>query len=251
MSHITDNYSISRFFITKEVVITIDKKDFIKMKLKTVRDFFEDSLWNGIYHMWTQDIDEWHKMFPPSTRSTLSTEYDYIKFIVFDLGIYKQYRDIADTIQKYFQELFEDVDFNFTEKEIIINGVTITSQIWNYIIYLLKLSQGEKATQPRTFSSPEEEAFYRKQLEYEKRINQVRAKAKSADGGDKEGLIKTCLYIIYAFPALNFEYLFDQTMAQIYWLQKMAAGSISYGFNEKAFAAGNVKKGKKLDFFIK
>jgi hypothetical protein len=68
-------------------------------------------------------------MFPPSTRSTLSTEYDYIKFIIFDLGIYKQYRDIADTIQKYFQELFEDVDFNFTEKEIIINGVTITSQI--------------------------------------------------------------------------------------------------------------------------
>lgn len=248
MAYITDNYSISRFFIVKEVVITIDKKDFIKMKLKTVRDFFEDNLWNGIYHMWTQDIDEWHKMFQ-SARSSLSTEYDYIKFIVFELGAYKQYRDIADTIQKYFQELFENVDFNFTEKEIIINGVTITSQIWNYIIYLLKLSQGEKVTQPRTFSSPEEEAFYLKQLEYEKRINKLRSKSKN--GEDKEGLIKTCLYIIYAFPALSFDYLFDQTMAQIYWLQKMAAESISYSFNEKAFAAGNVKKGKKLDFFIK
>lgn len=246
--YITDNYSISRFFIVKEVVITIDKKDFIKMKLKTVRDFFEDNLWNGIYHMWTQDIDEWHKMFQ-SAQSSLSTEYDYIKFIVFELGAYKQYRDIADTIQKYFQELFENVDFNFTEKEIIINGVTITSQIWNYIIYLLKLSQGEKVTQPRTFSSPEEEAFYLKQLEYEKRINKLRSKSKN--GEDKEGLIKTCLYIIYAFPALSFDYLFDQTMAQIYWLQKMAAESISYSFNEKAFAAGNVKKGKKLDFFIK
>lgn len=246
--YITDNYSISRFFIVKEVVITIDKKDFIKMKLKTVRDFFEDNLWNGIYHMWTQDIDEWHKMFQ-SARSSLSTEYDYIKFIVFELGAYKQYRDIADTIQKYFQELFENVDFDFTEKEIIINGVTITSQIWNYIIYLLKLSQGEKVTQPRNFSSPEEEAFYLKQLEYEKRINKLRSKSKN--GEDKEGLIKTCLYIIYAFPALSFDYLFDQTMAQIYWLQKMAAESISYSFNEKAFAAGNVKKGKKLDFFIK
>jgi hypothetical protein len=31
----------------------------------------------------------------------------------------------------------------------------------------------------------------------------------------------------------------------------MAAESVSYSFNEKAFAAGNVKNGKKLDFFIK
>ena len=144
--------------------------------------------------------------------------YDYIKLIIFELGMYKQYRETADTMERYLRELFGDdqVEIDFTNKEILIGGITITNQIWNYIVYLLKLSQGEKVTQPRTFSSPEEEAFYRKQMEYEKRISQVRAKAKSADGGDKEGLIKTCLYIIYAFPALNFEYLFDQTMAQIY-----------------------------------
>jgi hypothetical protein len=40
-------------------------------------------------------------------------------------------------------------------------------------------------------------------------------------------------------------------MAQIQWLQKYAAGAVSYEVNAKAFAAGNVKKGKKLDFFIK
>jgi hypothetical protein len=40
-------------------------------------------------------------------------------------------------------------------------------------------------------------------------------------------------------------------MAQILWLQKYAAGAVSYEVNAQAFAAGNVKKGKKLDFFIK
>jgi hypothetical protein len=59
------------------------------------------------------------------------------------------------------------------------------------------------------------------------------------------------LSITYAFPSLTFDYLYNQTMAQIQWLQKHAAGAMSYEVNAKAFAAGNVKKGKKLDFFIK
>ena len=70
-------------------------------------------------------------------------------------------------------------------------------------------------TKPRIFNSEEERAFYMQQLEYEKRIQSIRQKGQSTDG-DKEGLIKTCLYVIYAFPSLTFDYLFDQTMAQIY-----------------------------------
>lgn len=50
---------------------------------------------------------------------------------------------------------------------------------------------------------------------------------------------------------MTIDYLVDQTMAQIQWLQKHAAGAVSYEVNAQAFAAGNVKKGKKLDFFIK
>ena len=59
------------------------------------------------------------------------------------------------------------------------------------------------------------------------------------------------LTITYKFPSLTIDYLFNQTMAQIQWLQRMAAGAVSYEVNAQAFAAGNVKKGKKLDFFIK
>jgi hypothetical protein len=40
-------------------------------------------------------------------------------------------------------------------------------------------------------------------------------------------------------------------MAQIQWLQKYAAGAVSYEVNAEVFAAGNMKKGSKLDFFIK
>jgi hypothetical protein len=64
-------------------------------------------------------------------------------------------------------------------------------------------------------------------------------------------MAKILLSITYAFPSMTIDYLVDQTMAQIQWLQKHAAGAMSYEVNAQAFAAGNMKKGKKLDFFIK
>lgn len=241
---ITDDYSISHLFMEKKVTIFNDKKPILTVNLKTLRDFFTDRNWNGVYHILVSDRKEWSNMF---SNVELEEPLEYLKLLVFHLGQYKQYSDLVNSIIKYLGETIDNLHFDFKEKTIIANGVTITPQIWNYIVYLLKLSQGEKVTQPRTFLSPEERAFYLKQMEYEEKIKKIKQDAKN----DKDGIIKMCLYITYCFPSLTLDYLFNQTMAQIYWLQKIAAESVSYSFNEKAFAAGNVKKGKKLDFFIK
>ena len=241
---ITDDYSISHLFMEKKVTIFDDKKPILTVNLKTIRDFFTDRSWNGVYHILVSDRKEWLSMF---SNVELEEPFEYLKLLVFHLGQYKQYSDLVNSIIKYLGETIDNLHFDFKEKMLIANGVTITPQIWNYIVYLLKLSQGERVTQPRTFSSPEERAFYLKQMEYEEKIKKIKQDAKN----DKDGIIKMCLYITYCFPSLTLDYLFNQTMAQIYWLQKIAAESVSYSFNEKAFAAGNVKKGKKLDFFIK
>jgi len=63
--------------------------------------------------------------------------------------------------------------------------------------------------------------------------------------------MKGLLTIVFAFPSFTIDYLLDQTMAQIHWLYEQAAKAVSYNVNEKVFAAGNMKKGKNLDFFIK
>jgi hypothetical protein len=63
--------------------------------------------------------------------------------------------------------------------------------------------------------------------------------------------MKNILSITYSFPSITIDYLFDQTLAQIHWLAKMAAQEVSYSVNAQAFAAGNMKRGKKLEFFIK
>lgn len=82
------------------------------------------------------------------------------------------------------------------------------------------------------------------QREQEEKI----AKLKQSRDGDKDGLAKVLLSITYAFPSITIDYLCNQTMAQIQWLQKYAAGAVSYEVNAQALAAGNMKK---LDFFIK
>jgi hypothetical protein len=111
---------------------------------------------------------------------------------------------------------------------------------------VLRLSCGEKVEKPRIFNSEEERQFYLAQRKMDERIKQI----KSQRTGDSEALLKSFLSIQYKFN-LSFDYLAEQTVAQIQWLQGYAAGAVSYEVNAQAFAAGNMKKGKKLDFFIK
>ena len=100
---------------------------------------------------------------------------------------------------------------------------------------------------PIIFSSEEARKIYLAQKANEEKIRKIRAQKQ----GQGDELMKSLLSITYKFPSLSFDYLFNQTMAQIQWLQKHAAGAVSYEVNAQAYAAGNVKKGKKLDFFIK
>lgn len=244
---ITSDYSLTKLFVVKEINISVDSKYNFKMKVKRIRDFFEDTSWNGVYHLWTLTVSKWKEML----KIELNSEFDYIKFIIFELGKYRQYADIADSFVKYLQQIFPNIRFEYAKKNqgIYINDLSITSEIWDYVVYLLKLTCGEKVSQPQIFNSPEERAFYLKQQQMEEKIQNLRNKDKKID---KEGTLKALLTIVYSFPSLTFDYLINQTMAQIHWLQEMAAGEVSYAFNAKAYAAGNVKKGaKKLEFFIK
>ena len=111
---------------------------------------------------------------------------------------------------------------------------------------MLRLSCGEKVEKPRTFDSEDERQFYLAQKKMEEKIKTI----KSQKPGDSDALLKSFLTIQYKFN-LSFDYLAEQTVAQIQWLQTHAAGAVSYEVNAQAFAAGNMKKGKKLDFFIK
>lgn len=242
---INSNYSIARLFVTKEIEITIDDKQSFIIILRPIKDLFLDKDWNIAYHLWTASGEKLKQLLPFKDKEP--TPYDILQIIFFTIGQYDKYRKYYDIFYKKIQELIPGIQIDLGHKELQVNGISITEEIWEYVIYLLKLSNGEKVEKPLTFDSEEAKQYYLAQKAAEERIQKI----KSQKGGDVDALAKIKLSIVYAFPSFTFDYLDNQTMAQIQWLQKKAAGAMSYEVNAQAFAAGNVKKGKKLDFFIK
>lgn len=240
---ITSDYSLTRLFVTKEVHIIVDGKDFI-LKVKTLRDFYEDRDWNAAFHIWTSPVSKMNTSLGFKDK-TLTDSYDLLNLILFDLGQYGEFRKIYSLFNQVLVDILPQVQIE--APNIIINGISMTREIWEYILYILKLTSGEKVEKPLSFSSEEARKFYLAQKEAQDKINAI----KSQKQVDSDNLMKILLSITYSFPSFTVDYLFNQTMAQIQWLQKHAAGAVSYEVNAKAFAAGNVKKGKKLDFFIK
>ena len=238
---IKDNFSLFNLFLTKNVKVYVEKNSFL-VRVPTIYEFYMNDYLNAVLHMWTMPLEEIEKAIPIETHSS----FELVGNILFQLGIYKEYKAITKSFKDALEFFLPNIEINNAKKQLIVNGVIITEEIWEYIIYILKLSCGEKVEKPRTFSSEDERQFYLAQKKMDERIKKI----KSQKPGDSDNLLKIFLSIQYKFN-LPFDYLAGQTMAQIQWLQQYAAGAVSYEVNAQAFAAGNVKKGKKLDFFIK
>lgn len=245
-----DDFSITKLFITKTINIITKSGKKIEVHCPEIWRFYNDESWLVFFSIISKNLPELQKIFIGTNEPTkeYTSTLDFIYLILFDLSKYQQYSQLGRNIETALKYILPSAEIDY--KKHIINifpNDIITEEIWDYVVYILKLSCGEKVSQPLIFDSAEIKALYLKQQEYESRINQIKQRRQD----DKENLIKNFISICYSFPCFDFDYLFQQTLAQIHWLQKLAAGAVSYSFNEKAFAAGNVKKGKKLDFFIK
>lgn len=240
---ITVDFNMTRLFIDKTVIIRISPQQSFSVFCPPIKDYYQNDGWNIVYHLWTTSEEKFKEL-----PYTVKTSLDIVTTLMFELGKFDQFNFIANQCKIALQRILPQIELNYNTKTMKVNNIIITPEIWDYVIYVLKLSCGEKVEQPRTFDSPEAREFYQKQKEAEARIRKIKENNQKVDAN---GVIKNMLAIIYSFPSFTFDDLFNLTMAQIRWLQEYAAGSVSYAFHEKAMAAGNMKKGKKLDFFIK
>lgn len=240
---IENNYSITQLFATKNITITIDRKQSFELRVPVIRDLFEDTRWNNLFFLWTRPMKEAQKYYYKPVHNAL----ELVTLILFDASQYRELVELSRQYKYYLEKWIPDIEIDYKNQVLKVKDIIITEEIWEHILYLLKLSCGEKVVQPPTFASEEARKLFLAQQENEERLQRLKAQRSS----DKESLIKALLTITYVFPSMTIDYLFNQTMAQIQWLQTNAAGAVSYEVNAQAFAAGNMKKGKKLDFFIK
>lgn len=240
-----DNFSITQLFISKKIIITVDNKYNLTINIKTIKEIFSDLEWAQFYSIISltpEKIKEKYKI-------DVTSNWEFIELFLYDLGRYLEARKVYNTILNQLPKLIDNVEFKLTERKIVVDSLTINSEIWDYIIYVIKLSYGEKVEKPLVFSSEEARKFYLAQKKLEDKIKKI--KNDNSETSDIDNLMKTILLITYSFPSLTFDYLFEQTLAQIHWLQKYAAGAMSYEVNSKIYAAGNMQRGSKLESFIK
>lgn len=252
-----DDFSLSRLFVTKDIKVfnAEDKSYVLTMKAPLVKDLIGDDDWAIFYSIITSTPEQLNKRLGVQVSSIL----DAIEKLIFTLGQFSIFRPYYRVIKTQFCRLVPELVINEQDKTILLqydNGfeiitTTMTSEICDYVCYLVKLCCGVKVEKPITFATQQERDWYLAQQKMKERINKIKSEAANkSSGGDSDAIIKTLLMITYKFPSLTIDYLFNQTLAQIQWLQKHAAGAVSYEVNAQALAAGNMKKGK-LDFFIK
>lgn len=261
---LSNNYSLVKTFVDKKVEIEYEKEDDDKddffslskssfnINLPTVKDFIENKAWLELYTILTKPLSELQKAFPVLN---ITSSYEVICFICKNTALL-EYFDLAADIKLAMKFLFGD-DCNwvsqkqkFEIQQFKNEFITITSQICDYVIDVIKLSCGKSITPQITPTSEEARKFFAQQKKLQEEIDALKAK-KNSSTADTDDIIKVLLRITYSFPSLDIDYLFNQTLAQIYWLSKYSAESVSYQVKSQAYAAGNLKKGTKLDFFIK
>lgn len=251
MVEISSNYSILNQFMSDDKKVTIFIKEDnterkITIHLRPIKDYYLNNEWATIYVLLTQE-EQRRKIIPNSLLKDKQEPLDQLKVLFFQLSLYVEYDKVLAALKTQLSLVIENFSIDYNSKELLAGDVIITSDICNYIIYILKLSCGEREPKPKIFQSESARQLYLAQLQFEKQINSI----KNNGAMDNEHLIKVALTICYCFPSLTFDYLFNQTMAQIRWLHKYAAASTSYDIMAQAYAAGNLKKGKTPDFFIK
>lgn len=246
---ITDNYSITQLFYKKELKMILDKEIIVKLQIPAIADFLDGEELYTFLEIISWEPYDIKKNFGASVNS----KFEFLNLLFFTLAKYSEFFNLKKSIEKELQRILKNqLKVDYVNKEFTIHtnvgDVIITPEIWDYIVYLLQLTYGKKVVLPPTFSSEEERKFYEAQKAAEAKIAEIRSKNNDSDD---EILIKMLLCITYKFPSLTFDYLFNQTMAQIHWLHNLAKGSVSYEVNAQACAMGNMKKNQKLDFFIK
>lgn len=243
-----NNFDLFQLFITKDIKVWPEgnPQDYFIIKAPTIRDFYLKENLNMIINLLNSSTKEL-KEFNPLLKGEVNF-LTLLNSIFFDLSIYKEFWNFTKSLKSGLEELIPSIIIDKVNKKIFVKeGLELTDDICNSIQKIIKLICGDTREEIKP-SSKEAAKFYEAQKERDRKIAALKAKFGKSN---KDGLLKTFLFIEYKFPTYTHEYLLDQTLAQIQWLQSYAAGAVSYEVNSKVFAAGNMKKGSKLDFFIK
>lgn len=238
-----DNLNILNLYATKDIILSCGETgQLITFSAPSLRDLISNFQLNICVGFLKKTYTELQKAFEIWEPRNF---YDIFVILITKAGVYREYIELKTNVWEGFKVLFKKHELTCTENDIYIDDVFLDEGLFNIIIYLLKKLNGESVQPPVIAKTPEEQAFLDEMNKMNEKVARIKGQNKSAKEDD---LLKIFATICYIFPMMTFDYLLDQTMYQISWLQKYASKGVNYSIEEKAFAAGNMKK--KLKFFL-
>lgn len=241
----TSDYSLEKIFLTKEIILKNEEGMQIIMKIPTIADHIlhpEINIFNNIIN---SKKSEMIKFYQTLTEQEIKTELQLCWNIMLK-GYLKELQNLATAIRDALSFFFNSEVILSKGKIVINESFTLEEDFFNYMIYVLRKSEGMKVEPPRTFSSEADRQKYLKQLEQEEKIRQIRANGTNLISNGKQGGDKSFLnifnMIIQAYPQYKFEDLYQMTFEQIVYLQENAGKVLKYMVERSAYAAGNLKK---------
>ena len=243
----TSDYSLEKLFISKEVRLMNEDKQEVIIRVPTIAEHFshpEINIFNNILGFKKDAIVEIFKHPPFDTEIHSNLELCYNLLIN---GKYKELLSISDAIRKTLNFLF-NTNIKFKEGSITINNsLTLDEDLFEYVIYVLRKSEGMKIEPPRTFKSEADRQRYLEQLAREEKIRKIRATGtnliQNGKQNGKNSIITGLSVITQAYPQYKFEdMLTTMCFEQIAFLQESAVKILNYQVERSAYAAGNLKK---------
>lgn len=120
-----DNFSLFNLFLDKKVRMYINNK-FIYIRVPTIRDLQLNDYVNATYHIATTDTKKLQKM---ASSVEISSSLDYIKLLIFQLGMFQEYSELVSNIRTGLEFFIPGVEIDFKSKQLIVDNITITQEI--------------------------------------------------------------------------------------------------------------------------
>ena len=121
---ITDNFNLFNLFLDKRVKISVDKKHFY-VRVPTIKEFCVEEKINAVYHVWNLPVEQMKKF----TILPCTSSYELTRTILFELGAYKEYKEILASFKEALYFILPDLNIDMDNKELITNSIIITQEI--------------------------------------------------------------------------------------------------------------------------
>ena len=120
---IRDDFNLFKLFLEKNINIHVDGSVF-KIKVPTIKNLYLNNTINATYHLITLGDSERKKLI-----QNVESSFEFVSTIVFQLGIYKEYSTLAQTIVGGLKELLPGIEIDYTNKQFTIEDLIITDEI--------------------------------------------------------------------------------------------------------------------------